>query len=196
MKFLRSINKNTLDDKELITKYRYSYDSAYVGELFQRYTHLVFGVCMKYLKDKDESQDAVMDIFEKALTDLKKHDVENFKSWIYSVARNHCLMKIRKETSLRVHKDGFEHFAKEFMENGTPLHLESEEEFERLRVKLNAGIAQLKDEQKECVELFFIQEKSYQEIADSTGYSLMQVKSYLQNGKRNLKIYLERNEQK
>lgn len=196
MKFLRSINQNALSDKELITKYRYSYDSAYVGELFQRYTHLVFGVCMKYLKDRDESQDAVMDIFEKVLTDLKKHDVDNFKSWVYSVARNHCLMKLRKESSMQVHKNGFEHFAKEFMENGTPLHLESEEEYELLRQRLNKGIEQLNGEQKECIELFFLQEKSYQEIADSTGYSLNQVKSYLQNGKRNLKIYLERNEQK
>lgn len=196
MKFLRNINKKPLSDAELITKYRYSYDSSYVGELFQRYTHLVFGVCMKYLKNPDESKDAVMDIFEKVLTDLKKHDVDNFKSWIYSVARNHCLMKLRKENSLSPHKQGYENFMKEFMENGTPLHLENEEEFERLRIKLTSGISQLNDEQKECVKLFYLEEKSYQDISDKTGYSMKQVKSYLQNGKRNLKIYLERNEQK
>ena len=82
--------------------YRNSGNAAYIGELFQRYTHLVFGVCMKYFKNVDESKDGVMDVFEKILTELKRHEVENFKPWLYFVAKNHCLMKLRKETALHV----------------------------------------------------------------------------------------------
>jgi RNA polymerase sigma-70 factor (ECF subfamily) len=57
---------------------------------------------------------------------------------------------------------------------------------------LEEAIQELSEEQKLCVNLFYLQKKSYQQITDRTGFTLMQVKSYIQNGKRNLKIILEK----
>src|SRR6187399_1216131 len=114
MLFVRSDSRKLETDAELIAMYRNSGNTAYIGELFQRYTHLVFGVCMKYFKNVDESKDGVMDVFEKILTELKRHEVENFKPWLYFVAKNYCLMKLRKETALNVHQEGFKRFYGDF----------------------------------------------------------------------------------
>ncbi len=190
MAFIKLLRDKNTADTELVSRFRLSHNSDYVGELFQRYTHLVFGVCMKYLKNEESSKDAVMEIFEKLLVDLKKHDVDNFKSWLYSVAKNHCLMKLRKDKSQANHTDEYGKESLAIMENEEPLHLENGEEQGTLDKKLYEGIEHLKEEQKVCVELFYMQNKSYEETAEITGYTMKQVKSYLQNGKRNLKIYL------
>lgn len=190
MAFIKFTRDKDATDSDLISRYRHSYNSDYVGELFQRYTHLVFGVCMKYLKNEEHAKDAVMEIFEKMMIDLKKHDVDNFKSWLYSVTKNHCLMKIRKDKSQANHISEYEKTEKVFMENEDHLHLSDGDEQEKLDKSLYEGIDQLKEEQKVCVELFYMQDKSYEEVAEATGYTMKQVKSYLQNGKRNLKIFL------
>jgi len=187
IKFLRDKNST---DNELVSRFRLSHNSEYVGQLFQRYTHLVFGVCMKYLKNEESSKDAVMEIFEKLLIDLKKHDVGNFKSWLYSVSKNHCLMKLRKDKSQANHVDEYGKDSLVLMEIDEPLHQSNGQEQELLDKNLYEGIEHLKEEQKMCVELFYMQNKSYEEVAELTGYSMMQVKSYIQNGKRNLKIFL------
>jgi RNA polymerase sigma-70 factor (ECF subfamily) len=190
MAFIKLQRDKNSTDNELVSRFRLSHNSDYVGELFQRYTHLVFGVCMKYLQNEEHSKDAVMEIFEKLLIDLKKHDVDNFKSWLYSVAKNHCLMKLRKDKSQANHVDEFGKDSLVLMENEEPLHHTNGEEQELLDKSLYEGIEHLKEEQKVCVELFYLQSKSYEEVAEVTGYSMMQVKSYIQNGKRNLKIFL------
>jgi RNA polymerase sigma-70 factor (ECF subfamily) len=184
-----SNNKQVLTDLELIERYRYSYDNAYIGELFQRYSHMLFGVGMKYLRDEERAKDIVMDVFEKVLKDLKRHDVENFRTWIYSVTKNQCLMALRKDKRLDVRQEEFNHFTKEIMEFDLPVHLngESQEESDR---KLENAIETLKKEQQECIRLFYFERKSYEEIESMTGYSYKEVKSFLQNGKRNLKIQL------
>lgn len=189
-----SFNSDTrqhLNDKELIERYRYSYDNTYIGDLFQRYTHMLFGVCMKYLRDEEKSKDAVMDVFEKVLKDLKRHDVENFRTWVYSVAKNQCLMTLRKEKSLNAQHEGYTYMAGQIMESDLPEHLngESQEETDR---KLNMAIESLKDEQRKCIRLFYFEKKSYEQIEVQTGYNMKQVKSHLQNGKRNLKIHLNK----
>lgn len=190
MSFLKLQRDKHSSDNELVSSYRLSHNSEYIGELFQRYTHLVFGVCMKYLKDEEGSKDAVMEIFEKLLIDLKKHDVDNFKSWLYSVAKNHCLMKLRKDKSQANHVDEYGKDSRAVMEIDEPLHPTDTEEQELLDKSLYEGIEHLKEEQKMCVELFYMQNKSYEEVSEITGYNMMQVKSYIQNGKRNLKIFL------
>jgi len=190
MAFIRLLRDKTTADIDLVSRYRLSHNSEYVGELFQRYTHLVFGVCMKYLKNEDSSKDAVMEIFEKLLVDLKKHDVDNFKSWLYSVSKNHCLMKLRKDKTQANHVDEYGKDSLAVMEIDEPLHLENGEDQQMLDKSLYEGIGHLKEEQKICVELFYMQNKSYEEVAEITGYTMKQVKSYLQNGKRNLKIFL------
>ena len=192
MLFVRSDSRKQETDAELIAMYRNSGNTAYIGELFQRYTHLVFGVCMKYFKNVDESKDGVMDVFEKILTELKRHEVENFKPWLYFVAKNHCLMKLRKESALHTHKEGFTRFYNDFMEFEDIAHLlNGKADDEQVTEFLKSGIQSLRDEQRQCIELFYFENKSYQQIVDGTGYSLLQVKSFLQNGKRNLKIHIQ-----
>jgi RNA polymerase sigma factor (sigma-70 family) len=177
-----------LSDAELILSYKRSGDLAVLGELYQRYMSLVFGVCLKYLKDRDESRDAVMQIFEKLVQSLKDHDVAHFKSWLYVTARNHSLMQLRARKGKI-----FEEISPAFMENDMPQHLEDEPPLEDSLGKLEKCIETLGNEQKQCVKLFFLQEKCYKDITTETGFDLNQVKSYIQNGKRNLKLCMERN---
>ena len=180
-------------DQELIKKYLASDDNYYIGELFQRYTHLIFGVCMKYLKIEAESEDAAMEIFEKLLTDLKHHKVENFKSWLYSVTKNHCLMRLRKQKQSAEKERSLNLFDRNFMEFPEVLHLNNTLVKETQLESLGKSIALLSEEQRECVELFYIKEKCYKEVAEITSFSLKEVKSYIQNGKRNLKKLLINN---
>lgn len=191
MLFLLAAIRKEMTDTELIAQYKKTSDVSVVGELYQRYSYLVFGVAMKYLKNEEESKDAMMQIFEKLMDDLKKHEVKNFKSWLHSVTRNHCLMKLRKERSLLEKEQEFKKSEATVVEFVPEPHLNGELSAKELQLQqLEAGIQHLKDEQRICVELFFLQGKCYQEVADNTGFSLKQVKSYLQNGKRNLKLYL------
>lgn len=180
-------------DLELIALYKSNSDSSIVGVLFERYTHLVFGVCMKYLKDEDQAQDAVMQVFEKLISDLKKHTVDNFKGWLYMVSKNHCLMHLRGEKSLLEKKKELKKDVPVLMESSYVLHLENETTKETTLTKLEECISKLNEKQRLSVELFFLKEKCYQEVAQETGFSMNDVKSYIQNGKRNLKICMEKN---
>ncbi|MCF8278282.1 MAG: sigma-70 family RNA polymerase sigma factor [Flavobacteriales bacterium] len=188
---LNSNNRQNLTDSDLMERYRYSYDNSYIGDLFQRYSHMLYGVCMKYLQDEEKAKDMVMEVFEKVLKDLKRHEVENFRTWIYSVTKNQCLMALRKDKRVDAHQNEFAFLSKEIMEFDIPQHLngESQEDTDK---KLSAAIESLKKEQRECIELFYFEKKSYEEIEAQTGYSYKEVKSFLQNGKRNLKIQLSR----
>ena len=179
-----------LSDEELVHRYRNSHDTAYIGELYVRYTHLVYGVCLKYFHNDADAQDAVMQIFEKLIVELKKHHVETFRPWLHIVVKNHCMMHFRKEASAS--KKEAEHInnVKGSVENGSIDHQDSEQEKEMMTQYLSSGMDVLKAEQRRCVEMFYLKEMSYQQIAAETGYSLNEVKSYIQNGKRNLKIYI------
>jgi RNA polymerase sigma factor (sigma-70 family) len=181
-------NFSGITDEDLISRYRESSDLAIVGELYNRYTALVYGVCMKYLKDREESRDAVMQIFEKLMVTLKDHEVNVFKSWLYVLARNHCLMQLRSRKG-----KNFEEISPSLMENGVNGHQESGPEIEANLHRLEKCIQELGIEQKQCVQLFYLEQKCYKEITDLTGFDLNKVKSYIQNGKRNLKICMERN---
>jgi len=181
--------ETSLTDSELLNQYKRKGDLSYLGELYTRYQSLVYGVCLKYLKDRDESKDAVMQLFEKLIQTLRTHEVDNFKSWLYVTSRNHCLMQIRSR------KGKFtQEFSPEIMENQLLLHPEDEPELEGNLTKLEKCIETLINEQKQCIQLFFLQEKCYRDIAQFTGFDLNQVKSFIQNGKRNLKICMERND--
>jgi RNA polymerase sigma factor (sigma-70 family) len=182
---------NTAADTELIASYKQSGDNRFVGELFKRYSHLVFCVCMKYLKDEDESKDAVMQVFEKLLEDLKKYQIENFKSWIHTTSKNHCLMKLRSEQSVFIKNEELKKDYPILMESQEELHLNSETVNEAYLGHLEKAVDELNEEQKICIELFYLQGKCYQEVAETTGFSMKQVKSFIQNGKRNLKIYIQ-----
>jgi RNA polymerase sigma factor (sigma-70 family) len=178
-----------LNDEELIRLYKKSESLDIVGELYNRYTALTYGVCLKYLKDREESRDAVMQIFEKLITSLREHDVVQFKGWLYVMARNHCLMQIRAKKG-----KNFEEISPFLMETDPQPHLEGGPELETNLTKLEKCIEQLGNEQKQCVQLFYLQQKCYREITESTGFDMNKVKSHIQNGKRNLKICMEKNE--
>src|SRR5688572_25090177 len=179
---------SALSDLDLIDDYKKSEDVAVVGALYNRYMTLVYGVCMKYLKDREESKDAVMQIFEKLIVTLKEHTIEHFKSWLYVTSKNHCLMALRARKG-----KNFEEIKVDFMETGVLLHLQDEPELETNLIKLEKCIEHLVSEQKHCVTLFYIQQKCYKEIVQLTGFDDNKVKSYIQNGKRNLKLCMEKN---
>lgn len=183
---LTARDHKSLTDPELVRQYRESGDLVLLGELYSRYTSLVYGVCLKYLKVREESRDAVMQIFEKLVVSLREHDVTHFKSWLYVSARNHCLMQLRSRKGKYMQE-----ISMDLMESNDFLHPEEEPEMESNLSKLEDCIEQLAVEQKMCVRLFFIQQKCYREIVVATGYDDNKVKSYIQNGKRNLKICME-----
>jgi RNA polymerase sigma factor (sigma-70 family) len=175
-----------ITDAELLENYYTSHDQKWVGILLERYTLLLFGVCMKYLKDEHEAQDCVQQIFLKVLTEVGRYRIDYFKSWLYMVAKNHCLMKLRS-TNSKILRELTDEAVPATESNKTEL-LENERTYELL----GEAMEELSTEQRQCVTLFYLQKLSYSEISEQTGYSPMQVKSYIQNGKRNLKLLLER----
>jgi RNA polymerase sigma-70 factor (ECF subfamily) len=184
-------NLNQLTDDELVKKIKSSGDQHAFASLFERYVHLLYGVCLKYLKNNEQSKDAVMEIFEVLMEKIPVTEINNFKGWIYTVAKNHCLMKLRKMGSSQKHlEEILKNLKEEIMESDVHLNLINEENMDFEAGHLNDVLAKLKKEQGDCIRMMYFENKSYKEIAEITGYSLKQVKSYIQNGKRNLKILI------
>ncbi len=178
---------NTISDAELLSRFYADGNNEWLGILLQRYTMLLLGVSMKYLKNEEEARDAVQQVFLKVIHELHKYKVEYFKSWIYMIAKNHCLMQLRDKGR----------FNGEINERimavaDTPEEKNRHLEKDRTLTHMASALLELNPEQQLCVTLFYLEKKSYQEIADSSGFTMMQVKSHIQNGKRNLKIIMER----
>lgn len=186
MAFLRNISSGRLSDEELVIAYKQSSDLKVLGELFQRYMDLVYGVCLKYLKQSESAQDSVMAIFEELIIKLQKHEVENFKGWLYTLARNHCLMRLRSEK-----KAITVNFDVELVQSEESPHLNGELEKEENFRKLEYCLLQLQNEQRAVIELFYLQGKCYNEIVELTGMDWNKVRSHIQNGRRNLKNCME-----
>lgn len=177
-------------DQQLAAKYRAENDKNAVGELYKRYTSFAFAVCMRFLKNEDESRDAVMQIFEELFDLLKKHEVAHFKSWLFMVIKNHCLKVLSIHSREREENEKILKNEAIFVETNAFLDLYSVMEKEKQYLKLEKALLRLPSEQRLCIELFYLRNKCYKDIADSQGYTLMQVKSHIQNGKRNLKNLL------
>jgi RNA polymerase sigma-70 factor (ECF subfamily) len=175
-------------DNDLINKFLETGDNSFVGILYERYGHLVLGLCIKYLKNKDEAQDSVIQIFTNLMKDLKKHKIEFFKSWLYVYSKNFCLMELRKRQSTLKKELELKENVHLVMDFSDVQHLH---EKERQISVMEQALEQLNGEQKRCIELFYLKNKSYNEIIEITGYSNNEVKSHIQNGKRNLKIKME-----
>ena len=177
-----------ISDQEILERFHTDHDNEWLGILLQRYTLLLLGVCMKYLKNEEEAKDSVQQIFLKVIQELHKYRVEYFKSWLYMVAKNYCLMKLRDRqgkipgelNDRLLATPAEEHDKDELAETDYTLEL------------MEGALHELNKEQQLCVTLFYLQKKSYQEISDETGYTMMQVKSHIQNGKRNLRILIEK----
>jgi RNA polymerase sigma factor (sigma-70 family) len=178
---------NHISDGELLQRFYSDRNNEWLGILLQRYTLLLLGVCMKYLKNEEEAKDSVQQVFLKAINELQKYKVDYFKSWIYMVAKNHCLMQLRDKGK----------YTAEINERIMATADEPEEQNKHVEkdnalTSMAAALQQLNKEQQVCITLFYLEKKSYQEIAAQTEYSMMQVKSHIQNGKRNLKILMEK----
>jgi len=177
-----------LSDLDLVKEYHLNRDKQIIGEIYNRYGRLVYGVCLKYLKQVPEAQDMCMKVFEKLQKILHKQDPRNLGSWLHVISKNECLMFLRKQGKIS---------GTELNEN--LLQTEENNQIEQVEIKesklseLEKAVEQLKPEQRQCIELFYLKEKRYQEVADETGFTLKQVKSFIQNGKRNLKLYLQNN---
>ena len=176
-----------ITDPELLEKFYADHNNVWLGILLQRYTLLLLGVCMKYLKNQEEAKDGVQQIFLKVIQELHKYKVDYFKSWLYMVAKNHCLMKLREKQGKAMVEINERLTIKPEEETNLQSLIENDHTLELLE----ASLKELNVEQQQCVTLFYLQKKSYQEVSDETGYNLLQVKSYIQNGKRNLKILIE-----
>jgi len=174
-----------LTDKDIISGFRKDEDKRWVGMLYERYAHLVLGLCYKYLKEKNAAEDATCDIFISLMDKLKKHEINNFRSWLYSTSRNHCLMILRSTkgaqlVSINGHEPAVD-------DHGLSIVKLKETQLELLE----QSIDKLKLDQQECIRYFYLDENSYAQVSDRTGMDLKAVKSHIQNGKRNLRILLE-----
>jgi len=186
MPFLKNISTPAASDKELVLTYQQNGDLQVLAALYQRYMELVYGVCLKYLADNELAKDAVMQVFEELITKLKKHEVDNFKSWLYTLAKNHCLMQLRSGKNKKTLS-----ISPELMQNGEEWHLNGELQKEAAFKKLERCLQTLSAEQQQTVQLFYLQQKCYNEIVEQTGLDWKKVRSLIQNGRRNLKICME-----
>ena len=177
-----------ITDQELLEQFYADHNNEWLGILLQRYTLLLLGVSMKYLKNEEEAKDSVQQIFLKVIQELQKYKVEYFKSWLYMVAKNHCLMKLRERQGKITAEISDKLTSKPEDETDLQALVDNDHTLELMELALK----ELNPEQQQCVTLFYLEKKSYQEVSDETGYSMLQVKSYIQNGKRNLKILIEK----
>jgi RNA polymerase sigma factor (sigma-70 family) len=185
--FIKDISPDPASDLELVTAYRQSSDLGILATLYQRYMDLLYAVCLKYLKDPETSKDAVMNIFEELSRKLLRHEVDNFRGWIYTLAKNHCLMQLRSSGRLKT-------------QSLSPANMQSEEEWHLKEVmekeesldRLSKCMDTLSADQKAVIGLFYLENKCYKEIETVTGLNWNKVRSLIQNGRRNLKICLER----
>ncbi|WP_336516749.1 sigma-70 family RNA polymerase sigma factor [Pollutibacter soli] len=187
MNFIRNIEASQLTDAELVHLFQKEQDLKVLAQLYERYMDLVYGVCLKYLKDTEESKDAVMQIFESLVVKLPKHDVEQFRSWLYVLAKNHCLMALRASNKQKTST-----ISPDLMQSGENGHLNGALEKEEQLEQMEKCMDLLPVDQKESVKLFYLEQKSYKEIADITGNEWNRVRSLIQNGRRNMKICMEK----
>lgn len=178
-----------ISDAELLNRFYGDHDNEWLGILMERYTMVLLGVCMKYLKNEEEAKDAVQQVFLKAINELHKYKVEHFKSWVYMIAKNHCLMHFRyKKGKFTADVITEETLGAPDEEDSNQQHVEKDLALD----KLAAALLQLNKEQQLCVTLFYMEKKSYQEIADQSNFSIPQVKSHIQNGRRNLRVLMKK----
>jgi len=187
---VKQIGENSnRSDESLLKAYQASGDQSELAILYMRYTDLVYGISLKYLKEREDAKDAVMNIYQELISKLQAHTVDNFKSWLYVVARNHCLMKLRKEK-----KTVIVEFQPEFMQSEDFSHLDDILDKEKEFQKLEKCIGGLNEDQKNIIQLFYLQGKCYNEIVTMTGHDWDKIRSIIQNGRRNLKKCMESHE--
>lgn len=182
--------KELLNDEALLADYKRSGDKEVFAELFKKHVSSVYGTCLYYLQDKEEAQDATMMLFEKLMQEIKQQEIKNFKAWLGFVVRNHCISIIRKKQTLQKNKKAYHEFEFSECEPETEEKIGSVSDDAMLEY-MKQCLPNLKEKQRICIELFYLNNKSYQEISNETPYTINEIKSYIQNGKRNLKLLIE-----
>ena len=182
--------KEYQSDEELLKHYKQSGNKELFADLFKKHVTVVYGTCLFYLQDKDEAQDATMQLFEKLMLDINNREIDNFKGWLSFVVRNHCISLIRKNKSQTKSIKSYYEFEYEAPDYEQEKKINSVSDDDLLE-NMKECLPKLKENQRMCVELFYLKNKSYQDIANETDFSLNEIKSYIQNGKRNLKLLLE-----
>ncbi len=182
MQFLLSRKTKNLTDEEIIAEFNEKGNPSLIGILFDRYARLVMGVCLKYLKDEDEAADTTMTIFKNLLENIGNYSIRSFKAWLYTYAKNECLMKLRKVKPVV--------FSIDKIAFGLAGEEEDDERIDLPIEQLQQAIASLKNDQRVCIEMFYLNNLSYNDISDKTGFSWKEIKSHIQNGKRNLRNIL------
>lgn len=173
-------------DQELVQQYKTSGNMNVLGELYNRYMELVYGVCLKYMKEPEDAKDCVINIFEELVTKIKKYEINNFRGWLYQLSKNHCLMKMRSEKNNPVNIDA------DVVHLSENIHLDGVMEKESHLNVMEFCIEQLPAEQKKAIQLFYLEEKCYKEIAETTNADVNKIRSFIQNGRRNLKLCMEK----
>jgi RNA polymerase sigma-70 factor (ECF subfamily) len=188
---LHSLGLGTVPDAELLERYKRTKDQKWLSQLFGRYVHLIYGVCLRYSPDVREAEDMTMEIYQKIVSKTLNHQIKHFKSWIYVVAKNHCLEKIRKMTGRRT-----ESFDPNFMQLASEIHpVDEKSSSDAVETKfklLEECLKKLNEQQRVSIDLFYYQNKTYVEIAAIIEDEVSQIRSYLQNGRRNVKKCVER----
>ena len=185
--FNKKVNKT---DEELVSAFKQSGNKNLFADLFKNHVNTIYGTCLFYLQDKDEAKDAVMNIFEKLMFDLQQNDVKNFKGWLSFVVRNHCISVIRKKNTVLKNTKGYYDYEYKDANYEEELKVESVND-EKMLQHLHECLPKLKEAQRKCIELFYLKDLSYHQIHQLTGYEINEVKSYIQNGKRKLKLLIE-----
>lgn len=176
-------------DEALLSLFRETEKHDYFTALYSRYIPLIYGLCLNYLKTKEDAQDAVMELFADVQEKALRYEIKTFRTWIYSVTKNYCLNILRsKQEIIAVEINAH------FMELvDFPVLFNESNKRENFRL-LQHCLDQLPEPQQKSIQLFFMEDQSYADIAATTGYHLKSVKSYIQNGKRNLKICIDHEE--
>jgi RNA polymerase sigma factor (sigma-70 family) len=183
--FIKNISGSS-GDHDLVFEYKTTGSLYTLGNLYNRYMELVYGVCLKYMKNPEDAKDCVLNIFEELVVKVKKYEIDNFKPWLYQLAKNHCLMKIRSLKNQPVNVDI------ELVHLHENMHPDDVFEKEHRLGTMENCIEQLPAEQKQSIELFYLKEKCYKEIAEETGSDINKIRSFIQNGRRNLKICMDK----
>jgi RNA polymerase sigma factor (sigma-70 family) len=187
LRFFRPNAPQHKSDEELLAEYVGGDSPQALGQLYERYMPMVYGVCLKILKDAGKAEDAVMAIYEELPRKAREHQVESFRGWLYVLARNHCLMEWRK-----AQRRPTDHYAPEDMARHDAVEAAFEYELPQGASSLERCLAALVEQQRQCVTWFYYEDKSYKEIADLLAEELGKVRSHIQNGRRNLRICLEK----
>ena len=185
MAFIKKISSGE-SDKALVQQYKTSGSIDTLGELYNRYMELVYGVCLKYMKEPEDAKDCVINIFEELVTKLNRYEIDNFRGWLYQLAKNYCLMKLRSQKNLPASVDV------DLMQLEEKFHPDNIMEKEQHLSAMESCMEQLPSEQKTAIRLFYLEEKCYKEIAELIDSDINKVRSYIQNGRRNLKICMEK----